>query len=331
MRQTRPVSLGSPGGGGQFIESSSAQSLRRHLLYAGWVALCALSACATLPQDRTQRGLYVDARKALNGEHRVGWTVDRIEIEEAAEQTEPSACRVEKPQRDALLGWLRLQIAAEGGPAKARFERGDDLDELDELIELERTLALLEHVEGHVPVDCPFWIKPERVFDGEHNVARRFLVIAESMGAGSLLIRNGTVSAAGGGSARLLVGYGFASRLELATGIEGGGDAVLAKDERGALSPEGAFRFGAPIWLRLHDIDRIFDVELSVITRLKNGELSQWGGRFALGGGVTGLRRLGFMPALELWLGYELFPVQDGGDAQHVLRLGTRVGFDYGL
>jgi hypothetical protein len=293
--------------------------------------LCALSACATLPQDRTQRGLYVDARKALNGEHRVGWTVDRIEIEEAAAQTEPSACRVAKPKRDALLAWLRLQIAAEGGPAKARFERGDDLDELDDLIELERTLALLENVEGHVPFDCPFWLKPEAVFDGEHSVSRRVLVIAESMGAGSLLIRNGTVSAAGGGSARLLAGYGFASRLQLATGIEGGGDAVLAKDEAGSLSPEGAFRFGAPIWLRLHEIDRIYDVEIAAIARLQNGHLSEWGGRLAFGGGVTGLRRLGIMPALELWLGYEIFPAQDGDSAQHVLRLGTRVGFDYGF
>jgi hypothetical protein len=293
--------------------------------------LVVLSACASLPHDRTQRGLYVDARKALNGEHRVGWTVDRIEIEEAAAQTEPSACRVEESKRDGLLSWLRMQIAAEGGPAKARFERGDELSDLDELIEMERTLALLENVEQHVPSDCPFWSKPEAVFDGEHSVARRFLVIAESMGAGSLLIQGGTVSAAGGGSARLLAGYGFASRLELAAGIEGGGDAVLAKDEAGSLSPEGAFRFGAPIWLRLHDVDRIYDVELAVITRLKNGEFSQWGGRFALGGGVTGLRRLGIMPALELWLGYEMFPNQGDDQMQHVLRLGTRVGFDYGF
>lgn len=291
----------------------------------------ALGACATLPNDRTERALYIDARKALNGEHRLGWTVDRVEIEEAAAQAEPSLCQVDPAKRKALLDWLRVQIAAEGGPAAQRYKQGEDKDDLEDLIDLEQTLALLEAAERHLPEDCPFWLTVDPSFEGEHTDAHRFVLIAESMGAGSLLIRSGEVRVAGGGSARFLGGYGFSSRLELAAGIEGGGDAVLEKADDGTLAPSGAFRFGVPTWLRLHDIDRIYDFELAAISRFESGQFKPWGMRVAIGGGVTGLRRLGFMPALEMWLGYEVFPAQDGQSAQHALRLGTRVGFDYAL
>lgn len=305
--------------------------MSRLLLLVSMSLVVISGACATLPTDRTERALYVDARKALNGEHRLGWTVDRVEIEEAAAQAEPSACQVSEDKRRALIAWLRVQIAAEGGPARLRYERGEDKDDLEDLIDLEHTLALLESVERHLPEDCPFWLKPDPAFAGEHNVEGRFVLIAESMGAGSLLIRSGEVRVAGGGSARVLAGYGLNARLELALGVEGGGDAVLEKNEDGSLAPAGAFRFGAPMWLRLHDIDRIYDVELAAISRFEDGQFQPWGMRAALGGGVTGLRRLGFMPALELWLGYEVFPAQNGESAQHALRLGTRVGFDYAL
>ena len=85
-----------------------------------WVMLGCLSACATLPSDAAQRAYYVDARKALNGEHRLGYTVDRVEVEEAAAEAEPSACQVPEEKRKALIAWLRVQIAAEGGPAAQR-------------------------------------------------------------------------------------------------------------------------------------------------------------------------------------------------------------------
>lgn len=299
--------------------------------WAGALVCSSLFGCLPLPSAPTQRALYVDARKAMNAENRLGWTIDRVEVEDAAGQTEPSACQVEEAERRELRLWLAQQIASAGGPAEVSYRRGADLDDLDELIDLERTLQVLESVERHLPEDCPFWLTPDPEFLGAHSVAHRVVLIAESMGAGSLLISNGTVRVSGGGTARLLAGYGLSSRLELAAGAEAGGDAVLEKTEDGSLAPTGAFRFGAPVWLRLHDVDRIYDVELAAIARLSEGKLKPWGARIAVGGGVTGLRRLGFMPALELWLGYEIFPAQEGEPSQHAIRLGTRVGFDYGL
>jgi hypothetical protein len=303
---------------------------------AGYLLLASLlTACAALPRQPTERALYIDARKALNGESRLGWTVDRVEVAEAANQAEPSACRVTPARRKAVRDWVNERIAGLGGAAKQQFQAGVDIDDLDEVIDLERAVALLDEVELHVPADCPFWIKPSDHFEGLHSTANRFILIADSMGGGSLSLIGRQVTAGGGGAARIFAGYGFSPHWQLAAGLEGGGDAILQKakskdgTEGGTLAAEGAFRFGVPAFLRLTDLDRIYDVEAALIARLKDGEFNPWGARVAVAGGVAGLRRLGFMPSLQLWFGYEIFPAQNGLQAEHVLRLGTRVGVDW--
>ena len=288
-----------------------------------------LTACAPLPAVATQRALYVDARKALRGESRLGWTVDRVEIEDAVAQTEPSACQVAPSDREALRTWVAARLEAEGGPASAQYRAGVKLARLDEAIQLERTGALLAELERHVPADCPFWLTPRADFRGVHSVARRFVVLAESMGGGSLSISGGRMRAGAGGAARLFASQGIASHVQVALGIEVGGDAVLQKTARGELEPKGAFRFGVPFLARWIDIDRIYDVELAAVTALTDGVLEPWGARVSLAGGVAGLRRIGFMPALQIYAGYELYPAQRELPLQHVVRLGTRVGIDW--
>jgi hypothetical protein len=297
-----------------------------------WLSMATLLAgcAAALPQQPTERALYIDARKALHGESRLGWTVDRVELAEAAAQTEPSACRVPPQHRKALRDWLGQRIAALGGPAEQQYRAGRDIGDLDEVIDLERTRALLDDVELHLPADCPFWVKASEDFSGLHSAAHGVFVIAESMGAGSLSLVDGRIQAGGGGAARLFAGYGISTHWQLAVGIEAGGDAILQKESGSdTLAPEGAFRFGVPAFLRLTDIDRIYDVELAAVARLQDKEFKPWGARVGLAGGVAGLRRLGFMPSLQLWLGYEVFPAQDGLKTEHVMRLGTRVGIDW--
>jgi hypothetical protein len=131
----------------------------------------------------------------------------------------------------------------------------------------------------------------------------------------------------------LFVGYGLSTHWMAALGFEAGGDATLQKEKggsaEGTYNPEGAFRFGIPAIFRVTDIDRIYDLELAAVARLTDGEFSPWGARVALSGGVAGLRRIGFMPSLQLWLGYEMYPEQRGFAPEHVLRFGTRVGVDY--
>lgn len=310
--------------------SSFLPSTCRRLL---WLCLgvSALTACATLPKQATERAYYVDVRKALHAEARLGWTVDRVEIAEAAVQAEPSACRVSPAHRSALRTWVVERLAAAGGPAEQQYKAGVDIDDLEHVIDLERTRALLDDVELHVPADCPAWIKAEQAFYGLHSTAHRFIVIAESMGGGSLSLTHRQVEAGGGGAARVFAGYGFSTHWMAAAGLEAGGDATLQKQKNadGSLAPEGAFRFAVPAILRLTDIDRIYDLELAAVTRLANQQLRPWGGRIALAGGIAGLRRIGFMPSLQILVGYEIYPAQSGLAAEHVIRFGTRVGVDW--
>lgn len=318
------------------LPSTSGQLTKRTISRAykiafGVIALSFTTACATLPAQPTERALYIDARKALRAESRLGWTVDRIEVTEASVQTEPSACHVSPTRRAALRAWVDRRIAEEGGPAAAQFARGRSKGELKEAIELERTRELLAQLEQHVPADCAFWVQPSEHFEGLHAVSDRWVVIAESVGGGSLSFSNGHVEAGGGGAARVLAGYGLGTHLELALGFEAGGDAVLQKqaDADGTLQANGAFRFGVPAFLRVIDLDWVYDLELAAMSRLTNGELRPMGARVALAGGVSGLRRIGLMPTLSLWLAYEIFPAQDRRDAEHVIRIGTKVGIDW--
>lgn len=312
------------------LKTASRASLRSTCLRALVVAtLLLLGACATLPQHPAERALYIDSLKALHGESRLGWTVDRVEIAEAAAQAEPSACLVHEERRAHLRRWLEERIAASGGPAAQQFQSGVERSDLDHVIELERTRALLEDVELHVPADCPFWVTPTDDFEGLHSVANRFVLIAESVGGASLSFGRGQVRAGGGGAARLLASYGVSLHGQLGLGFEAGGDAVLQKDDSGTLAPEGAFRFGVPAFVRWIQVDRIYDIELAAVARLHDGKISPWGGRVAISGGVSGLRRLGFMPAIQLWLAYELYPRQDGFGSEHIFRFGTRVGIDW--
>jgi hypothetical protein len=294
-------------------------------------ALLSLTVCSciSLPRQPVERALYIDARKALHGESRLGWTVDRVEIAEAADQAAPSMCRASPAHRAAVLRWIEEQIGAAGGPAEQQYKSGVELDDLDDVIDLERTRALLQQAELHMPDDCAFWVKPSESFRGLHATTQRLVLIAESAGVGSLLLSGRRVQAGAGGGVRVFGSYGISTYLQLAIGLESGGDAVLVQEERGSLAPAGAFRFGVPAFLRLIDLDRIYDLELAAVTRLSERKLTPWGARIAIAGGVSGLRRLGFMPALQLSVGYEIYPAQDSMKAQHVLSLGTRVGIDW--
>jgi hypothetical protein len=313
---------------------SSRSNCRRYVACLA-LALCsalsagALGACATLPGAPTERALYIDARKALRAESRLGWTVDRIELAEAAVQTEQSACQVTPEARASLAAWVDQRIALLGGSAARLYQRGVPKRKLRELIDLEHTRAVLAQIAEHVPADCPFWLTPSPTFSGVNTSAHRFVVLAEGMSGGSLSFSGGKVRAGAGGGARLFASYGTSDRTQLALGIEAGGDAVLQHRDEAAFEPEGLFLFGVPVLARWTDIDRIYDLELAAVTGLNEGKFSPWGGRIALAGGVSGLRRMGFMPAVSVWLGYEAYPAQDGQPARHMIRLGTRVGIDW--
>ena len=72
----------------------------------------------------------------------------------------------------------------------------------------------------------------------------------------------------------------------------------------------------------------VFDVEVDVTSRVREGSLQTPGIRFALGYGLSTPRQAGLMPYVLAWVGYEVVPQRNGPTA-HILWLGSKIGFDW--
>lgn len=295
---------------------------------AGLAAL--LAGCASLPEHPAQRGLYVDLRKAVELSEDTGWFVDRVQLRANAEAALRSACQVEPAMRDDLEAWLGGQIALAGGPAERLYrEHGGDLDAADDALTLERTRALLRYASAHAAEDCPFWLTADPEFEGVQGDAGRFVVLAETLGYGSLVLEDGEAALAGGGGGRLLFGHGLGERFTLALGLEVGGVGTFQSEDGGS-SIEPAFGAGVPVLLRWTQFSRIVDLELAPVARLESvGDLLTPGLRVLVGGGFSTMRASAFMPYGVLSLGYQYHPPDSVGPAEHSVLIATRVGIDW--
>jgi len=300
-----------------------------HRLVIPMLATCS---CATLPQQPVQRGLYQDARQIVETEERLGWQVDRLTIGEITPAMLMSLCQVEDEQRLGLLDWLDQRIEQEGGPAEEAWLAAEkDLGAISELLTLERIRATLEHADDVAADDCPFYMEPDPNFRGRQVETGRFLLIGESFGGLTMLIRqDGTIGLGGGGSLRLLAGYGFSSSVTAGIGLEGGGTGAIdtAADESGdqqiSVRPMG----GVPVLFRLKDNTMMYDFELAGLTQYYQNTLSTPGLRAAFGLGFSSIRIGDFMPTASGFLAYEFYPAFRDLPAQHGIRLGTKVGIN---
>jgi hypothetical protein len=288
--------------------------------------------CVRLPETSAQRGLYVDLRKAVELKQKAGgWVVDRVEVEAHAGTALRAYCQADVPTRAALVGFLDEEIERAGGPARSIYERTQgDLDAAKESLTLERVRLLLDYARDHAETDCPFWMEGSPSFAGVEGDAERFVLWFESMGAGSLVIEGDQAALGGGGGGRALVAHGVGPRVTLAAGAEIGGAGAFVKNDRGGRTVDTTFTAALPMVVRITDVSRIYDFELSPLVHFDpNQDVFPPGFRVALGAGLTAQRGSSFMPYVVIWAGYELYPVREGSPTQHSIRLGTRVGVDF--
>ena len=298
------------------------------------VAALALAAggCATLPDAPVERALYGDLRQIVDTRERVGWIIDRTEIEAATPSALQSVCQVSAEDRRHLLDWFARRIEAEGGPAELAYsDSGEDLDAIEELLTLERMRALLTHADEHAAADCPFWLGPDPDFAGVQMDTDRFLLLGESIGGLSIIFQTDKPALGGGGGLRLLPGYGFSDRLTIAAGIEVGGAGFVSQPDDGGAQTVSARPTGAvPLIVRIHDDTWLFDMEVAALTQLHDGALSLPPGlRVAAGVGIGSVRIGSIMPYALGIVGYELMPEFRDLAFSQALRIGTRVGFNY--
>ncbi|MDH5490671.1 MAG: hypothetical protein OEY14_01730 [Myxococcales bacterium] len=300
--------------------------LRARRLPLSWIAsACALvlgGGCAPLPSSLPERGLYRDLDKLVELRESDAWIADRFEIEAALPHAMRSVCEVPSPARARLLDWLSAQIGAQGGPSDRLHAREGSSQRVRRVRRLERIHRLLVRAD-EAALECPTWLAPDPSFAGREGDEGRFVILAETLGAGALLLGAEGVAVGGGGGGRLLPAFGLGPRLTLALGLELGGTASFIGEVR------GAFAGAIPLLLRIHQTSRVLDVELALTAGWVGGALRTPGVRVGLGYGLSTLRVSSFMPYGLIWIGYELRPATTGAAFEQVVWLGTRVGFDW--
>lgn len=309
----------------------------RNLLLLAWAGFS--SACATLPPEAPSRALYQDLYKAVQLSEDAGWVVDQVQLQDNLEVALRSLCQTTVQTRAAVDGFLLAQVRARGGPAAAQFaNNGGDLDPLSQVLTLERTRSLLHYAQAHLH-QCPFYLRPDEEFPGVEGDDGRLVAWFESQGYGAVLLRQGEVELAGGGSGRALLGYGFSPFLTVALGVDVGGSGTLvsgaAAGNRASAPAEQldtALAVATPLALRFQRFSRLLELDLAPVVRFNRGERRLPPGlRATVGVGFSTLRKGDFMPYILLWAAAEARVAKDRAPASTILQLGTRVGLDWDL
>lgn len=228
----------------------SAAANRPGLLALG--AVCATLGCAKkLPERPVERALVRDLERIVTVRQGVGWNVDDVEVDAAMSDAMKSVCRVPDVDRSSSLQWLDREIVAQGGPVEEAWrQKGKDLDKVEELLLLTRTRLILRMSDGWARGGkCPFWMEPDPGFRGVHFQGGRYILTLEAGGRFTEEFALGTIRYGGGGSGRILGGYGFTDQLSLHLGIESGGGARFTNLQLGEQSeiPQLVALFAAPV------------------------------------------------------------------------------------
>jgi len=295
-----------------------------------------LVGCTPLPEAQAPRGLYVDLRKAVILQQQEEWVVDRLEVADALESVMGSVCATNREAREDLRSWIDTHIAEEAGPGLARsaspsralYEQAGEMNgDIEDVRTLERVRMLLEAGEDSAG-DCPYWVEEDEEFAGNEGDEDRFVVLAESLGGATLRVGGGKVSLGAGGGGRILLGYGFSRRLTIAIGGEVGASGTLPETDSGTRTFEAVAASAVPVLFRVTDVSRHFDVELAWRTLYPEGP-ARHGMRIGLSYGLSTPRVASFMPYGLIWVGYEIFPAQNGSTTEHAIVVGTRVGVNW--
>ena len=286
---------------------------------------------AALALDGASLALYEDLRKLVDAQMRRTWFVDRIELQEGANQALRSVCQTPESARAVLKGWLEARVTALGGAPRVQFTAGRSLADLDEVLRIDRVRMQLEHAEQSAAQDCPFWLPARVDFAGVQGDAGRFVLLLETLGGGQVFLTRRPLEFGGGGGVRLMPAYGVSRRWTLAAGFETGGASTLPSDDNGQRRVDLGLAVAAPVMARYQRSTFFFDTEVAWTRRADEFDFSESrnGVRGVLAAGLSEIRLASFMPYAGVWVGYEWLPAEDTRGAEHVLRAGTKFGIDW--
>jgi hypothetical protein len=299
-----------------------------------------------LPREPVQRALVRDVERVVDVRGNVGWFIDETEIEAVLPDVMKSFCQVPVEDREAALVWLDREIVELGGPdvVAAWRARGKKLGNVEDLLLATRTRLLLSRAEGWAKQGrCPFWLETNARFPGVHTQDRRFIATIEGGGRVTQEIALGRVRFGGGGSGRILAGYGFAEGWGVTGGLEIGGGARFTNLQLGEQSefPQIVGQAAAPLVLRRQlGLTTHAELELGPMAYFDRGSADpstrqfklhfDWGLRmgFAIGGTYLRLHR-GFIPKFAVAFTADLVPGVANQPGLTQLGVGLRTGLDF--
>ncbi len=300
-----------------------------------WLRVCWLSALLLLrpglalaDDAEGARSLLSDVARVVAAEEVDDWFSDREALRSIEQHLLPSVCHATSEARDQALAQLR-QRHADLGDAKALFaKRGMVAGEVSQALTAERRLNALERTLARQD-ECPFWIHPERDFQGRQSDRQRLTLSIESGGDVQFRRTQRHWTFGAGGNGRLLAGWGFDGRYSLLAGAEFGGSALLRPNSNASEFVINYFP-ALPVVFRSRQLTWHYDVEVAPValfeadnTRLSYG--ARIGGAFAF----TALRRRNVLPWAGLALAYEYYFEGAGRAPIHFLRGGLRIGLPW--
>lgn len=294
------------------------------------IGVLAATACGSaIPPQPESAALHRDLERLVELADAEGWSIDRVEVDEALPTALESVCRTTLETRSTLLAWLDARIEAEGGDVAEVYKaRGKDLGEVSELLTLTRIRMLLSSSIDAADADCPFWLEPTSGFRGRQILDDRWFLSLGGGGKGILEQQAGEADLNFGGAGRLLVGRGFGQHATFLTGLELGGSAAFPKDdlgERGDLTVTADLM--VPLIYRHRRVNSYWEIEGGYVARTTEKDLDLSHGfhiGVALGGSAS--RRRWVFPGAAFGIAYERIAEDD---TLHFIKLGFRVALDF--
>jgi hypothetical protein len=297
------------------------------------VTMIAACGARTVPRDRTTAALYRDLQREVTTAETAGWSIDRIELEEALPAALDSVCRVDPLARRSLLTWLDEEIHRLGGPVEEAYvARGRRLSAVDELLEVTRIRMVLKRADDVAPIDCPFWLDIEDPFEGRQIGDDRWQLTLGGGGKAIAMRQDRRTDLSFGGAGRLLIGRGFGSRSGLYSGLEIGASASFPKDSLGQRGPLLiAIDVVAPIVYRYTLVNGYAEVEGGWLGHTNEDALGTVDHGVHVGAsiGLRALRTRFFFPGVAFGVSYERTLV--AGDDLTMVKVGIRIVFDANL
>ena len=279
------------------------------------------------PLREDSRGLLADVERIVSVEQSLGWFADRRAYEEVLPALLQSLCRADPAARIEARAEL-VRRSRELGISRDLFLRaGRELDsKTKEALFAERQLGAFEHAMARAADDCPYFVEPEPDFIGRQTDRNRFTLSLETGGMLQIRRTEGDWTFGGGGTGRILPGWGFGGSITLLAGAEFGGGAMIRPNVQPTQLAINYFP-AIPLVVRFHDVSWHYDLEVAPVALFQADDQDMSFG-LRVGGtvGVAALRTRGFLPWAGLAVAYERYFEREGRASAVFLRGGLRIG-----